>query len=143
MFAAIRVIVMASIITVIAATYAASAETTMCVNLGHGTSMSIERIDQVDLPSWHGNWAVVIEVEDKESHGGFFAHNVLDVSSCSLPESFYLHDFSVIARHGKVMIYGYVFTEDIIQIYEWIKTINEGQRGELAFVFQDGDYISV
>lgn len=141
MFAIIRNVVAALIITIIAATYAAGAETVL--DFGHGTNMTIERIDQEDLPSWHGNWAVTLEIVDKESHEGFFAHNALDVSSCSLPKSFYFHNFSVITHHGKVQVYGYIFTEDVLRIYEWLKSTREGQRGELAFVFQDGDYISI
>lgn len=123
----IIVIVNILLLTIIFTTYASAA--TVVMNFGN-IDIEVERID--DGPYEYKNYYVNIVIPRKGTNEGIYIEQAVDVSSGTLPQM-YLKDLNLITNNNHVEIYGWIDTDQIVSIYQWLKNIDNGY-GELTFI---------
>ena len=114
------------LLTIIFTTYASAA--TVAMDFGN-IDMVIERID--DGPSSSYPYYISINIPTNTNEG-IFVENSVDVSSGTIPQMF-LKQLNLITREGEVDVYGWIDTDQIVSIYQWLKNIDNGY-GELTFI---------
>lgn len=141
MFAILRNIIMAMVITAITVIIGcswASAGTVIKVDLGYGHVLEVERLDEHEDHPNGMIYLACITLKDESIEEGVMLNGMVDVSSGTIPQM-YLKSLDLTTNNGFAYVYGFQHPEDLATIVSWLSNINPRKHQELTLIL-DGDF---